>query len=266
MNLGSLLTARRDWHVTYTLLTSMCKLFVVKALALFTVEHILSEWWLLWTTYVRKGDENTQKRIVLPWEDFCQAGQIWTHVSGLCFPGRIWWARMGFTGVRNGTRAKGPLGEPTAPAAPAQTETNPLFWVSLTSWGLVFQLNSPGKNYWRVLLRFSLTVLPQVAFGRESWRRSQLIHILAFWMYFNQLQQGQGTKAPFKGRARMFTADLPQLLPGRLGNLTIFCQMFFIRKILWFILLAWLPYMAALQTLYFWPGSVFLFLVLQLIS
>lgn len=41
---------------------------------------------------------------------------------------------MGFTGVRNGTRAKGPLGQPTAPAAPAQTETKPLFWVLLTSW------------------------------------------------------------------------------------------------------------------------------------
>lgn len=134
MNLGSLRTARRDWHITYTLLTSTCKVFVVKALPLFTVEQILSESWLLWSAGVRKGDENTQKGIVLPWENFCRAGQIWIHMSGLCFPGSIWWARMGFTGVRNGTRAKGPLGQPTAPAAPAQTETKPLFWVLLTSW------------------------------------------------------------------------------------------------------------------------------------
>lgn len=94
MNLGSLQTARRDWHITYTLLTSTCKVFVVKALPLFTVEQILSESWLLWSAGVRKGDENTQKGIVLPWENFCRAGQIWIHMSGLCFPGSIWWARM----------------------------------------------------------------------------------------------------------------------------------------------------------------------------
>lgn len=85
-------------------------------------------------------------------------------------------------------------------------------------------------------------------------------------MLLNQLQQGQGTRAPFKGGGQMFTADLPQLLSGRLGDLTIFCQMFFIHKILWFIFLAWLPYMAASLTIYFWPGSAFLFLVLQLVS
>lgn len=64
----------------------------------------------------------------------------------------------------------------------------------------------------------------------------------------------------------MFTGDLLQLLPGTLGNLTIFCQMFFIHRILWFIFLAQLPYMAALQTLYFQACSAFLFLVLQLVS
>lgn len=94
MNLGSLQTARRDWHRTYTLLKSTCKVFVAKALALFTVEQILSESWFLWSTDVRKGDENAQKRIILPREAFCQADQIWSCMSGLCFPGSIWWARM----------------------------------------------------------------------------------------------------------------------------------------------------------------------------
>lgn len=184
------------------------------------------------------------------------------HVWAL-LPRQYMVGKDGFTGVRNGTRAKGPLGQPTAPAAPAQTETNPSLWVSLTSWGLVFQLASSGKNYGRELLRFSLTVLPHT--GRERWRRSQVIRILAFWTYLNQLQQGQEAKAHFRGGAWMFTADLLKLLPGRLENLTIFCRMYFISK-MWFIFLAWLPYTAALQILYFWPGSVFLFLVLQLVS
>lgn len=52
MNLGQLQTARRNWHITYTLLTSTRKVFVVKVLALLTVEQILREsWWsnLKWT-------------------------------------------------------------------------------------------------------------------------------------------------------------------------------------------------------------------------
>lgn len=116
------------------------------------------------------------------------------------------------------------------------------------------------------LLRFSLTVLSQMAFGRQSWGKSQVIHNLSFQMCLNQLQQGQGTKSHFSGRAWMSTADLLKLSSGRLGNLTIFCQMFFIHNMLWFIFLAWLPYITALQTLYFLPGSAFLFLVLQLLS
>lgn len=101
--------------IAYTLQSSTCKVFVVKALVSFTVEQILSESWFLWSTHIRKGDANSQKRTVLPWEAFCQTGQIWTQTSGLCFHRLMWWARAGSTGVTlwtshtniNGTSAKG---------------------------------------------------------------------------------------------------------------------------------------------------------------